>query len=106
MKYACLIPLFALSMACTGPKPEVKDVSVKPDENEKGKYNVQVVVENKGRGEGQAKVVARLVDESGRSYQKEEQVDLKSHEITSTTIEIHAPVAKYVPEVEVEYPPQ
>ena len=106
MKYAGVIALFPLLMACTGPKPELKDVSVKADDNEKGKYTVQVVVENKGRGEGQAKVVARLIDPSGRSYQKEEQVDLKSHEITSTTIEIHAPVADYRPEVEVAYPPQ
>src|SRR5262245_6268235 len=92
---------------CSGPKPELADVRVKPPAGEGQPYQVEATVQNAGLGHGQINVVARLRDKSsGQTYQEGKLVQLEEHEVTRVTAEIQAPPGSYEPEVELEYPPR
>jgi hypothetical protein len=83
----------------------VREVRVKAFTLPEPSYELEVVVENTGQGEGQAGLEARLIDvRTGRTFQESTKLELKGHEVTTKTLRIHAPVGEYRTEVTVEYP--
>jgi hypothetical protein len=60
---------------------------------------------NKSRGDGEAKLEARLIDVvSGQSYQETAKVELRGGERTTKRVEIRAPERAYRAEAQVTYP--
>jgi hypothetical protein len=92
---------------CSGPRPEVTKVRLLPPERKGEPYRIEATIRNRGGGEGEASVDFRLRDrESGQTYQKQETVELKAHEVTHLSAMIHAPSeADYEPIAEARYPP-
>jgi hypothetical protein len=78
--------------ACEGPRPEVREVRALGD------GSVDVLVENEGAGEGEARVLVQAGD-----YQARESVDLKPHQ--SLRVRVHLPPTEAAPRAEVRYPP-
>jgi hypothetical protein len=92
---------------CTGPRPEVTAVQLVAPERKGEPFRVEATIRNRGGGEGEASVDVRLRDrKSGHTYQKQETVELKGHEVTHLSVVIHAPSgADYEPLAEARYPP-
>lgn len=97
--------------ACIGPKPEIRGVNARPKPGPVSAYEVAVTVENKGSGDGEVELVARLTEkDSGLSFQESVKFELKAHETTSKMVtirvpdETRAPASQFQVEAEVEYP--
>jgi hypothetical protein len=92
--------------SCSGPRPEVGDVSLAAPSEEGAPYRMTATVHNQGHGHGQVVVTFRLRDPAtDRTVQQEEQIVLSGGQTAVVTTEILAPPAAYKSEVEVEYPP-
>jgi hypothetical protein len=95
-------------LGCAGPRPVVTRQELRPPESPGGPYTLFVSVTNRGRGEGQADVIARLRSRAtGRTEaQANEQVDLKPHETVPVALQLRPPApGDYDATAEVHYPP-
>ena len=93
---------------CTGPRPAVSDVRLEEPKGESDPYVVRATIRNEWHGHGQVAVSVRLRESSGdppRTFEKQEQVSLARNGSTSLAVEIHAPRARYTPDVQADYPP-
>lgn len=112
MKTRLLLTLFTITalaalwvINCSGPAPAVVEVRLQEPEQPGAAYVVEAVIENKGRGEGEVKVLFRLRDkETGRMFEKDETVLLRGDERISAAVEIHAPLAEYEAQADAQYP--
>jgi hypothetical protein len=105
---ALVLVTLALWIAnCSGPQPRVSDIRLQAPAGEGEPYAVQAVVENRGWGEGEVGITARLRDRaSGRTLQQDESLHLQKGEVAQVLVLIAAPKADYTPELEAEYPPR
>ena len=99
---------FALLGACTGPRPEVTEVSVSEEPGAAGRYLVDVSVRNASGGEGEVKINVRLRDwRTGALYDGGSvSVNLGPRELAHRLVEVRAPDGgRYSAEMEAHYPP-
>lgn len=103
---ALFAPLMAfLLTACPGPRPVVRSTEVRFVEGPSPSYEVRTIVENRGRGEGQARLKVKLVDQdTGRSYKGEASIGFEPWETVAQLIRIAAPQGRYRTDAQVEYP--
>jgi hypothetical protein len=103
-----LAPLALGLVACRGPDPAVIGQAIEPPASEGAPYKAAVTVENKGGGEGQIEIIARLrARATGRTAaQRSEMVDLLPHEKLEVILELRPALpAPYDLSVEASYPP-
>jgi len=114
MLRAVLMPMAALAVVavlwvnqCSGPQPHVVGAARLEEPAQRGDpYRVGVTIRNDGKGHGEVRVTARLVDKgSGQDYQRDEPVQLDNGETARVVVEVPAPPGDYDPQVEVKYPP-
>jgi hypothetical protein len=67
---------------------------------------VEAVVRNDAAGEGQVSVNVRLHDAAGRTFQKEQSLNLRRREQVMLVVDIEAPAGTYRADVDVRYPPE
>jgi hypothetical protein len=102
---AIALGLWALN--CSGPRAVVEDVRLIEPAGPEAPYRVEALIRNSGPGHGQVQVIFRLRDpEADRSVEDDRTATLESNESVLVTADLRAPVARYEPEVEVEYPPR
>jgi hypothetical protein len=90
-----------------GPAPEIESMHVVPPIRAGDSYKLDVEIRNRGTGEGEASLQARLRDSaSGVVYIKESTVDLKSMDRVHVVLEFFAPNGSYTPQAECKYPPE
>lgn len=115
MVRAIVLPILAFAVAavlwvgqCSGPQPTVVGAPrVEEPEQPGDRYKVEATVQNGGFGQGEVRVVVRLVEkDSGEAYRKDEPLQLERGETARVVVELPAPPGEYEPEVEVEYPPR
>ena len=98
---------FAWAVNCSGPRPEVRQVSLEPPESPGHPYRVTAVIRNKGGNGGEVTVSFELVSlTDGSVTRTKEQVDLDANEVRTVTTEIDAPFGDYEPRAKVDYPPR
>jgi len=103
---AALLLLIAISVACIGPKPEVRSAEVAPPKE--GKATVTVVIVNKGSGDGQVELKVTLRDAGGNVVARDEKTtELKERETVTVVLDVDVPAdAKDLKvDAEVTYPP-
>lgn len=92
---------------CSGPQPRVSDVRLRPPAGEGQPYAVEAVVANRGWGEGEVGLTARLLNRaSGRTVQQDQTLHLRRGEVAEVEVLLATPRAEYTPELEAEYPPR
>lgn len=102
---AAVLGLWAIN--CSGPSPTVESVRLIEPAGPEAPYRVEAVIRNAGRGHGQVEVTFRLRDRAGdRSVEDDRKATLEPEETVLISTEIRAPIARYEPEVEVQYPPR
>ena len=106
--FAALLALSALWVVnCSGPRPVASDPHVEAPHRVGDPYHVSALVRNEGPGHGEARVTFRLRDtRTGRVYQQATTVTLEPGESIVVGVDITAPLGRYAPLVEVEYPPR
>jgi hypothetical protein len=104
-----LLAVAPVLAGCPGPKPVVVRQQLQEPEKPGEPYRLVVEIENRGAGEGQAKVVARLCPRGGGETvaQATQEVDMRGRE----TVRIDLPLQPTRPgpfdaTVDVGYPPE
>jgi hypothetical protein len=100
------LALFALlTVACLGPKPEVRSAEVAPPED--GKATVTVTIANKGSGDGQIQVKVTLREGDQVVAREEATSELQAYETIELVLEVNVPddAQGLTVEAEVHYPP-
>ncbi len=96
-----------LTAACFGPKPTVVSHELSPPEQPGQPWVMHAMVKNRGSGEGQVAVTARLIDpQTGTVVSANETtVIMQGHETTMVAIDLQPPTdGPFDEEVEAEYP--
>jgi hypothetical protein len=91
---------------CTGPRPEVEEVSLEEPQLPGQPYQAQAVVHNRSRNEGQVTVVFRLNGDDGSVFSEDENVQLGGNDRITVVAEISAPPGHYEVDAKVLYPPR
>jgi hypothetical protein len=92
---------------CSGPRPEVADVTVEASESPDHAYRISVVIINKGRNGGEVTVLFELVSrEDGRVTRARENIEIEANETLTVSTEISAPPGAYDARAKVDYPPR
>ncbi|GEM_PF-1676507 len=109
------VGLLILAFAsCNGPNPHVVEFSQQPTPQaaqhpgENPSYKVTFTIENQGRGDGQTKLVVKLVDkQSGHTVAEQQQLvelgDRETEEVDVTFPDV--PQGEYTVSYELHYPP-
>lgn len=104
----CLAALALGLAACRGPDPVITRQELRAPAAEGAPYQAVLTLENKGGGEGELEVTARLQAQgTGKTAaQRAEKLVLRPHETLEVLIELRpTPPAPYALSVEVKYPP-
>ncbi len=104
---SAIVLILATTAACFGPKPTVLTHELQPPEQPGQPWVLYATVENRGRGEGQVAVTARLLDpETGDVLaENETTAQFRGHETITVAIELQPPTdGPFEEEVEAEYP--
>lgn len=93
--------------ACFGPKPTVVSHELQPPEQPGQPWVMYATVENRGRGEGQVAVSARLLDPETGDVLAENEITARfqGHETITVAIELDPPTdGPFEEQIEAEYP--
>lgn len=104
---AAIVVLGVTAAACFGPKPTVLSHELEPPEQPGQPWVMYATVENRGRGEGQVAVTARLIDPTTGDVLAENEVtaQFRSHETITVAIDLQPPMdGPFEERVEAEYP--
>lgn len=104
---AAMVLLGIAASACLGPKPTVLSHELQPPEQPGQPWVMYATVENRGRGEGQVAVTARLIDPATGDVLAENEVTAQflGHETITVAIELQPQTdGPFEEQVEAEYP--
>lgn len=91
---------------CSGPRPQVEEVTLEAPEPADHAYRVSAVIRNKGRNGGEVTVRFELVNRAdGGVIHARENVDLDPRKTQIVSVEISAPPGDYEARASVDYPP-
>jgi hypothetical protein len=94
-------------LQCSGPRPTVSQVSLRPPAQPGLPYEVEAEIHNQWRGHGEVKLTARLRERAtDRQYEADHTASLEPNETLRVVIPVSAQPGDYEPQVEVEYPPR
>jgi hypothetical protein len=98
---------FVWAANCSGPRPEVEQVSLEAPKSPDHPYRVIAVIRNKTGNGGEVTVNFELVNVADGSVTRtKEDVDLNGDETLTVITEIDAPPGEYEPRAKVDYPPR
>jgi hypothetical protein len=106
---ALLATLLPALTGCPGPKPVVVRQDLHEPERPGEPYRLIVEIENRGRGEGEAEVIARLRPRGSAetAAQETQPVQLNGHETARIDIPLRPTgTGPFDAEVEAQYPPE